>query len=244
MQEDIKILDIFSILKKHSTKILLSTLVCLGLSTVIIFFVATPTYISKAQLLVGQEERIDDLNENANPLERNVSMINTYTDIITGTAVLGEAEARLDQRYSIDQIRDAISIEHSQNSQAFSIVTRMATPEAAQDVLNAVTEAFSNRVTNIYGEDNSLLYAISDASFNPDKVSPDELFITLLGLMFGLSIGVLIAFGAELNDLNVTDEEFFDQLGYIQLGKIFEMSPEEAEVRKKVPKRLQKVDGN
>lgn len=228
MQEDIRFSDVYQILKKHAKIILLTMVGFLVMTSLLLLFVIEPQYVSKAQLLVGNDQNQQELNEEEvdRTIDRNISLINTYTDIVGGSAVLSEASEALGNQYSVDEIQSAIKVEHTFNSQLFSITATMNHPQAAQEVLDAVVVAFNDRVSAIYGDNNSLVYNVSTASYSENKVSPDEVFITLLGLMFGLSIGILIAFGMELNESAVVDEAYFMELNVLQLGKIYAMDAE------------------
>ena len=224
MQEDISFSDVYQILKRHSKVILLSIATSLIISTILVLFVIEPQYVSKAQLLVGNDNNQQEVNEEVDQtIDRNISLINTYTDIVEGTSVLNEVAERLDNQYSIREIQAAIQVEHSFNSQLFSITATMSEPQAAQELLEAVVVAFNHRVEEIYGADNALVQNISSASYSPNKAAPNELFISLVGLMFGVSIGVLIAFGLELRETAVVDEDIFIEMNILQLGKIYDM---------------------
>ncbi|XJS10990.1 YveK family protein [Aerococcaceae bacterium WGS1372] len=225
MQEEIKLSDVYQILKRRSKAILFTTVGFLIITTLLLLFVIEPQYVSKAQLLVGNDSQQQETNDEEvdHTIDRNISLINTYTDIVEGTSVLNEAANILNDQYSVAEIESAIQVEHTFNSQLFSITATMSDQHEAQAVLNAVIIAFNNRVSEIYGDNNTLVRTISTASFSPNKVSPNEVFISFLGLMFGVSVGILIAFGLELRETTIIDETFFIDMNVLQLGKIYDM---------------------
>lgn len=62
---------------------------------------------------------------NVNDVNTNLQMINTYKDMIVSDLVLNEVKDRLETEDNVKmtagQIKDAISVNQSQNSQMFSI---------------------------------------------------------------------------------------------------------------------------
>jgi len=49
----------------------------------------------------------------------------------------------------------------------------------------------------------------------------------LIGLFFGLMLGIVWAYLAELTNKSVKDEKFMEQLGWTNLGSILEMTAAE-----------------
>ena len=62
MEETISLKEIFGILKKHISSILISMFVGLGLAGFVTFFVMTPQYSSRAQLIVAQTQNENSAN--------------------------------------------------------------------------------------------------------------------------------------------------------------------------------------
>lgn len=226
MQEDIKFKDIYGIVKSHFGKILLSTIMGVLISYLALTYIAVPKYTSEAQLLVTQEKATSEMMH-VTEIEQNVQMINTYRDIILGEAVLARVNENLGDGYTLNELVGAISIEQSPNSQAFYIEASESTPEKAQAIVTEVVIAFDDKVKEVYGEVETQLYVLSPASFNPAKVSPNSKFFILVGLMFGLVIGGLIALLFELMDTTINGDDFLKQIGLNNLGSVDEMSNRE-----------------
>ena len=97
--------------------IVLGGLVGLLISGLLAFFILTPKYSSQAQLVVTLPQTE---TTNANDVNTNLQMINTYKDIITGDLVTKEVSEKLDAEYrlkmSTDDLKETIKVEQNQNS--------------------------------------------------------------------------------------------------------------------------------
>ncbi len=89
MEETISLKEIFAVLKKRLTLILLITLLATATSGVVSYFLLTPIYQTSTQILVNQKAD----SENAfdyNQVKTNVELINTYSVIIKSPKILDE----------------------------------------------------------------------------------------------------------------------------------------------------------
>ncbi|MRI80791.1 hypothetical protein GIY11_01935 [Aerococcaceae bacterium DSM 109653] len=226
MQEDIRIKDIYGIIKKHIVKILLSIITGVMIAYLALIYLAVPQYSSEAQLLVTQDLDAGEMIQ-VSEIEQNIQMINTYRDIILGEAVLAQVNEHLGNKYTVNGLNRAISVEQSPNSQAFYIEVTESTPEKAQAIVQEVVVTFDEKIKEIYGDVGTQVYVLSPASFNPAKTSPNTTFFILIGLMFGLVIGGLIALLFELMDATIHGDEFLNQLGLNNLGPVDQMTNKE-----------------
>ncbi len=122
MEETISLKEIFDILRKHLTSILISMFVGLALAAIVTFFVLTPQYRSQAQLIVTLPQTE---TTNANDVNMNLQMINTYKELVTGDLVINQVKDRIESEYGIDksvqELKDSVEVTQSQNSLMFSI---------------------------------------------------------------------------------------------------------------------------
>ena len=74
---------------------------------------------------------------NVNDVNTNLQMINTYKDMIVSDLVLNEVKDRLETEDNVKmtagQIKDAISVNQSQNSQMFSIQAKHECSDCSTD---------------------------------------------------------------------------------------------------------------
>ncbi|WP_127841110.1 YveK family protein [Enterococcus faecium] len=241
MEETISLKEIFETLRKHLATIIISMFAGLAISGIVTFFILTPKYSSQAQLIVTLPQSD---TANANDVNTNLQMINTYKDMIVSDLVLNEVKDRLETEDNVkmtaEQIKDAISVNQAENSQMFSIQAISTNAVAAQQIANTTSQVFQENAKDVMNVDK--ISIISGAVANTTPVSPNNKLNLMTGLMLGMMVGVGLAFLLELLDRTVKDEKYVtDTLGFPILGTVPEMSAKElnAGIRKKGPAQTQ-----
>ncbi|MDN6847387.1 MAG: Wzz/FepE/Etk N-terminal domain-containing protein, partial [Tetragenococcus koreensis] len=153
MEETISLREIFDILKQRYAMILTSMFAGLALAAIVTFFIMTPQYSSRAQMIVAlpQDEGTD---ENLNTVNYNLQMLNTYKDIIEeGDALASTVQDRLASEYDLEmtirEIKDSMEVEQSEESQMFSIVATGETAADAEHIANTAAEVFQDTVQDV-----------------------------------------------------------------------------------------------
>ena len=225
MEEEISLKELYQIVKKHFFTILISTIAGILVCVLAMMFLVTPKYNSEAQLLVNQQS--SQQNIQVSEIQSNIQMINTYRDIITGQSVLGRVNENLGNQYTIGELRDAITVDQGQNSQAFKVTAVMETAEDAQLVLDELVTTFEATIGEIYGDVEASIFVLSPATYNPNRVSPKLIIFILIGAVIGLAVSLIIILIVELMDTTVKEDDYLTQLGLINLGHIYELSNKE-----------------
>lgn len=242
MEETISLKEIFDILRKHAATILMSTFIGLALAGVATFFVITPRYSSRAQLIVSLPQTE---TSNVNDINFNLQMLNTYKDIILqGDAQAQEVQSRLSSEYQIEmtpgQIKSALQVIQAQNSQMFSIQATTDNANTAQAIANVTAEVFQETVKDILTNVDKITI-VSGAVASSRPVSPNNKLNLAIGLLLGMMVGVGFAFVLELFDRTVKDPRFVTEtLGLTVLGTVPQMSAKEVNA-KVTQKALQPV---
>ncbi len=225
MNQFIQFKDVIKFLKKYILLILSSAL----LGGVIAFMISntliSKQYQSNVQILVNQrtpEQETVQISE----IQTNVSMINTYVDILFGDRLLSDVAEKMDNKYTVGELRYALTYDHNTNSQAFTITSTLGDPNDAQDVLSHLVDAFDSAIRDIYQvpEDENYVNVISQPTYNPHPTSPNVPIITFIGVLFGAMIGLAIGLIREVSDNKITSHEDLEQTGMIQLGIVREIS--------------------
>lgn len=235
MEEEISLSELFATLKKR-----LSMIVSLGLIGLIVaagftFFIATPQYNAITQILVNRTTESAE-GMQLTDINTNVQMINTYKDIIKGPVILNEVQENLGTSLTTTELSEKIEITTQENSQVFSLTVTDESPYEAAEIANAVANIFQSEIGNIMNVENVTI--ISEAVPSTTQISPNNVLNLIIGLLFGLILGVGIAFLLEFMDKTVRDERFITEtLGWSVLGSVSEMSSDElhAEVKIKSP---------
>lgn len=224
MQEEISLWDLWKIFKKHVFKIVILTVLGAIVSTVFMMFFVTPKFESRAQLIVVNRQGTSQSEINLGDIQSSVQLINTYGEIITGDSVLSQVNENMGSQYTLGQLKDAVSLQQSQNSQAFNITVTMEAPDEAQNVLNNVIIVFEDIVTEVYDSEDPNIFVLSPPSYNPNKVSPSLPLYVIIGAFLGGVLSLIIVFILEISDTTVKDEDFMASLGLVKLSQISDLS--------------------
>lgn len=229
MEQEISLLDLWNLFRKYFVRIVGMTIIGAALAVAFMLLFVDRKYESEAQLLVNQSSDQDTAIQ-YNEIQTNVNLVNTYKDIIRGNAVLEGVNENLGNVFTIDELRNAITVEQSPNSQAFYISAIMDSPTDAQNVvINVITE-FEDTLREFYGEEVSSINLVSAATYNPNQVSPILIIYALIGGMLGFIIMAGIALVKELMDTRVKSVDDLTNMGMIRLGEINELT--NAQVKK------------
>lgn len=235
MEETISLKEIFDILRKHLTSILISMFVGLALAAIVTFFVLTPQYRSQAQLIVTLPQTE---TTNANDVNMNLQMINTYKELVTGDLVINQVKDRIESEYGIDksvqELKDSVEVTQSQNSLMFSIRATDTSSVYAANIANTTALVFQENAKDVLSVDKISIISNAEASSSP--VSPNNKLNLAIGLVLGIIVGVGIAFLLELLDRTVKDNKYVTEtLGFTILGTVPQMSAKEvnATIQKK-----------
>jgi Capsular polysaccharide biosynthesis protein len=81
MEQEFSLGDLFKIIRKHWSAIVITTVLGIVIAGVLSFFVMTPKYQASVDILVNRKQ--DNAMNQLSDQQADVQMINTYKDIIT-----------------------------------------------------------------------------------------------------------------------------------------------------------------
>jgi capsular polysaccharide biosynthesis protein len=227
MEETISIQELVGILKKRVGLIIISMFLGLGIAAILTYFILTPQYSSQAQLIVRLPQ---NETTNVNDINGNLQMINTYKDLIKSDTVMTEVQKRMqtqfDSELSLEAIGASVSINQSQNSQMFSIISKGTDPIVAQNIANQTALVFQEKAKDMLNVDKITI--ISAATTNLKPVSPNNNLNLLIGIVVGLLVGITLTFIFELFDKTIKDDRFVtEEFGFAILGVVPNMTVKE-----------------
>lgn len=227
MEETISLQELIGVLKKRVGLIIVSMFLGLGVAGILTYFIITPKYSSQAQLIVRLPQ---NETTNVNDINGNLQMINTYKDLIKSDTVMTEVKQRMKTEHqndlSVEYLGASISVNQSQNSQMFSIVSKVTDPIVAQNIANQTALVFQEQAKDMLNVDKITI--ISSAIANAKPVSPNDKINLIIGLALGIMFGIAVAFILELFDKTIKDDSFVeDELGFTILGVVPNMTAKE-----------------
>lgn len=243
-EQNISMMQIVGILRKHIKAIFGTTIVVTLAAIFVTFFVMTPKYSATTQILVNRKLSEDMQSAQFQQVQADVQMISTYKDIITSPTVLKDVNKKVSSYPgypgSMGALKGSLSISNSQNSQVFSVTAKSTDAGTAAAIANMTAKVFKKKVVKIMSVNNVSI--VSEATANTKPVSPRKTLNVIAGIVIGAILGIALAFVRELTDRTVSTESFLtDDLGLISLGTVTEIDQKDIEravEHKKVQSKL------
>jgi len=211
MEETISLRELFAVLRKRLWLIVLITIIAATVSAVISFFVLTPVYESKTQILVNQAKNDQQLYSNQT-VQTNVQLINTYNDIITSPAILDKVVKELKLDVSAADLSGQIQVTSAQDSQVAQIVVQDTSAKRAADIANTTASVFQKEVPKLMNVDNVKVLSKATLGENPSPVKPQPLLNVAIAIVVGLMVGIGLSFLLEYLDNTVKTEQDIENL--------------------------------
>src|SRR5699024_1965701 len=235
MEEEISLVELFGILKKHIQMIVLTTVFTAVIAAIYTFFLVTPKYQSSVEMLVSHSSDSAAQNVTQQDINTSIQLINTYSDIIRNDVILDPVIEELDLDMTAKKLRENISVQTENNSQVFSIQVQNENPYHASEIANTTADFFQKEIYEIMNVDN--VTVISNAVPNTNPISPNNLLNIVIGILLGGMIGIGIVFVRELIDNTVKTEEQAEQItGWHNLGEVNIFTKKDLVVRTPLPK--------
>lgn len=244
MEETLTFKGLVKTIKKRLWLIMLITLTFGLLSAVVSYFILTPTYQLKAQLLVNQTSSEQQLYE-TNEVQTNIQLINTYNVVIKSPAILEEVQQNLNLDRTIEDLDSQIQVTSAKDTQVVEIVVEDTEPHVAAKIANTTAEVFQEKITGLMNVDNVNILSPAVVKENIQPVKPSPLTNITLAIVLGLMIGTAVVFILDYLDNTIkTEDDIADSLGLPVIGVIASMNdlPDTA-VKSTNATRSQKVRG-
>ncbi|MGX1374540.1 capsular biosynthesis protein [Bacillus megaterium] len=211
MAETITLRDLFRTIKKRLWLIGIITLIAAIISSVLSFFILTPTYEVKTQLLVNQAKSEQQLY-NSGEVETNIQLINTYNVIIKSPAILEKVKSELNLDMSVEELNEKIEVTSAKDTQVVEVLVTDESPYVAAKIANKTAQVFKSKVSKIMNIDNVSILAPAEVKENISPVSPNPPLYIGIGIVLGLIVGLGVVFLVEQLDNTVKTEDDIERL--------------------------------
>lgn len=184
--DEISIMELVNLLRRNVWLIVGLTLLGGVIAFSVSSFILSPTYEASSTVFI--RPRVNDGQISTGELAANARLANTYAEIARSNAVLRNVSV---SGFSVNEIRESISITAVRDTEIMRFSSTTTSPTASAAIANQVVNAFINEVYEIIEIEN--LYIIDQAEVNPQRVGPNVLLNSLIGLVLGgmISIGVI-----------------------------------------------------
>ncbi|ASF40749.1 capsular biosynthesis protein [Halobacillus halophilus] len=241
MEETISLKEIFEVLKKRLLLIIGLAAGAAIISTLVTFFVLTPSYEASSQFIVNQSQsQSQDNIYEGNELQTNIDLINTYNVIIKSPRILDQVVEELGLDMTSATLSDKIQVSNAEQSQVVNVVATDEDPQQAAAIANTTVQVFKEDIPQLMNVDNVNVLSEAAVGSTPTQVSPKPLLNIAIALVVGLMVGVGIAFLLEYLDNTLKSEEDIEShLDLPVMGVVSTISEEDLPERRPTRKKTE-----
>jgi capsular polysaccharide biosynthesis protein len=204
--------------------VLLGAVVALCVS----FFFITPTYQTSITIYVNNNRVAEDQEHFASSdLSASIYLVKAYMILVTNDTVLSRAATELNEEYSVEQLREAISTAQYEDTVMFTLSVTHTDPKEATRIANVMGKVIPEVAPTLI--EASSAKALSTAKVPTSPFSPDYQKNALLGGVIGLALALVYITIMHLRDTRIKDENDLTEMFQIPiLGRIPDMDGETA----------------
>ena len=207
--------------------VILAAAIALGLT----YYCVTPMYRTSISLYVNNTNIQDDKDHlSSGDLSASIYLVKGYMAVAKSDAVLGKAAAKLDNEYTVDQLRGSITAERVEDTVIFNLYVTRSDPEEAARIANVLAEVAPVEIPKVI--EGSSARVVDTAKVPTSRYSPSYSRNTLLGAAGGLLLAIVYVTIMYLQDTRIKDEnDLTDMFDLPILGRIPDLD-KEASVKK------------
>jgi len=194
---DVKIQDVFIILKKRWRTVAGMTLAITLLVAVMSFFVIKPVYEVKTTVFIGKEETNSDGYDN-NDVQMYQKLLKTYSALIITKNLIGNAIKENNLDITPTEVIKNLEITPNTDTQILEISYKNNDKALSKDVLVAVIDEFIKETKELIP--NGMVKVMENAELPQDPISPNKAKNIALACLVGLMMGIAIALLKEYMD--------------------------------------------
>lgn len=217
MENSVDLIKIWRIIKRNFNLIIILPIVGLIIGLLCSLILVQPMFQASTQVIVNEKE--SDSAMQAQQVQSNIQLVNTYAEIATSPRMLEEVSKELDNKYSAKELSSMISATSETESQILNIAVESANKNDSEKIANVFSEVFSDETPKIMNIDNVSI--LSKADDTATQTEPKMLLNALLGIVIGLMVAAVVIVLREIFDTRIKNEQDVqDELDIPVLGSI------------------------
>ncbi|MDQ0154203.1 YveK family protein [Robertmurraya andreesenii] len=239
MEETISLRELFEVLRKRMSLIVVITVLATAVSGVASFFLLTPIYQASTQILVSQAAAGSLASIAGISFDADAKYIETYNVIMKSPYILDQVIEELDLDTTPEQLNGNVSVSQQGQSQVVTISVNNEDPAEAVLIANEIAKVFQREISQLMRIDNIHILSPAELADNPSPIKPQPMLNMAIAFVVGLMVGVGIAFLLEYMDNTIKSEQDIEKvLGLPILGAITTITSEDEErsVKSRRPK--------
>lgn len=244
MTLDLDLKTYLGIIRKRLWLMVTIVLVCCTATGIFSYVFIKPVYEASTKILVNSPlDRPGLPNLDLNIINTNISLINTYREIIKTPAIMGiVAEQHPEFELSQEQLMKKIIFSSVSDTQVITLAIQDLSYEKAARIVNSVSEVFQQQIPLIMKVDNVYLLHQADPLKVPNPVKPNPLLNIavsfIASLLLSLGIILLLEF---LDDRIKSEEDVEHYLSLPTLAVIHQIRRNDMKVNRNSSSSSQKV---
>jgi capsular polysaccharide biosynthesis protein len=221
-QEGLSLFDFWQLLRGNILFFLSTTLLFFATATIYAWFIATPQYISNADVMVQVEQGASTTSDPNFDLVNAFRLIDTIAELMEKEIILNNAISTLEEmgyeNFDLNYLRGGLDVTSSATSYFINITFTDKNPLFAKDVVDSVITAVIEE-TNIKDAFPVLTDKIRRTSFASEGIynSPNRFLFSLIGTLIGVISSSAIIFLRDLLSNQFKNKEEIEQLLKVQV---------------------------
>lgn len=203
-EQIISLAEILESLKRRWLLILLITILCIGVAAGVSIFLLEPEYETSTKLFIGKEESSVE-GYNTNDISMYQKLLKTYSETIKTKDLVNRALSDKNYNKSAQDVLKALNVVTVADTQILQVTYRSKSPGESKEVLEKVTAEFIKTSTELVPNGNVKIIETVDLPEHP--VSPNVMMNIAIAFLFGLMMGVGLAFLLEYMDNTYKSKE-------------------------------------
>ena len=202
--------------------VILAAAITLGLT----YYCITPMYRTGISIYVNNTNVQDGKDHlTSADLSASIYLVKGYMTVAKSDAVLEKAAEKLDNKYTVEQLRNAITVERVEDTVIFNLYVTLSDPEEAARIANVLAEVAPVEIARVI--EGSSARVVDTAKVPTGRYSPSYSRNTLLGAAGGLLLAIIYVTIMYLQDTRIKDEnDLTDMFDLPILGRIPDLDKE------------------
>lgn len=211
MEETVNIKQLFQTLKKRLWLIVLVPIIVAICTAIVNFFILTPIYEAKTQLLVNQAKSEQQFY-NSGEVQTNIQLINTYSVIIKSPKVLEQVKENLHLKRTLEDLDEQVTVTSAKDSQVVEVAVRDQSPKAGAKIANEIAKVFQKEVLSVMNVDNVSVLSPAVVKSEMKPIKPEPLINIIIALIISFILSIGLALLLEYLDNTIKTEEDVEDL--------------------------------
>lgn len=208
-ENTIDLKEIFKALKKRWKLIINVTLIITIVSALVSFFVIKPKYEATVKLFIGKDQSSsEEAAYNNSDVAMYQSLLKTYGEIIKTKDIAKKSISETGYDLKPSEVLKKVSIETIANTQIIKIKYTSKNPEECVNMLNSIKKNFITLAEELVVNGN--IQVLAEPRFPVSPSSPNKPLNIVIGLVFGLMVGIGIVLLMEFLDNTYKDKNSFE----------------------------------